>query len=59
MTTPPDHIVIPYTRFLECQDRRRTIAAALTRPTPPTNDADPKAVPDYPHAPISTAWSTS
>ena len=58
MTDPSeDHILIPYMRFLECQVRRRAVAAALRTPTPPINDADTPAVPDLPPTSVSTAWS--
>jgi hypothetical protein len=41
MTDSRVNALVPYTRFLECQDRRRRIAAELTRPDyPPPNDAD-------------------
>jgi hypothetical protein len=31
MTEPQQHVVVPYARFLACQDRRNRIAAELTR----------------------------
>lgn len=31
MTDPLVQVIVPYARFLECQDRRRRIAAELTR----------------------------
>ena len=40
-------VIVPYSRFLECQERRRGISAARTRPDhPPTinDDAVPAAV---------------
>jgi len=41
MTNSPANVVIPYSRFLECQERRRRIAAELTRgDRPPRIDAD-------------------
>ena len=37
------HVVVPYSRFVECQHRRDRIAAELTRrDQPPTIDADAK-----------------
>ena len=41
MTHSLDHVLVPYSRFLECKDRRQRIAAELTRRDhPPTIDAD-------------------
>ena len=41
MTDSRVNVLIPYSRFLECQDRRHRIAAELTPPDqPPTRDAD-------------------
>jgi len=41
MTNSLDHVLVPYSRFLECKDRRQRIAAELTRrDQPPTVDAD-------------------
>lgn len=41
MTDSLANVVIPYSRFRECQERRRRIAAELTRrDRPPTIDAD-------------------
>jgi hypothetical protein len=41
MTDSLAKVLIPYTRFLECQKRRSRIAAELTRrDRPPTIDAD-------------------
>ena len=35
------HVVVPYSRFVECQHRRDRIAAELTRrDQPPTIDAE-------------------
>jgi hypothetical protein len=59
MTAPPDLVVVPYARFLEYQERRRAIAAALADPIPPTNDAGPETALTHPPASVSTAWSTS
>jgi hypothetical protein len=40
MTDSLVNVLVPYSRFLECQDRRRRIAAELTRrDQPPTTDA--------------------
>jgi len=41
MTDPLDNVVVPYSRFLEFQDRRHHVAAAEPAPTdhPPTSDA--------------------
>lgn len=35
MTDSLANVVIPYARFLECQERRRRIAAELKLPDPP------------------------
>ena len=35
MTDSLANVVIPYARFVECQERRRRIAAELTLQTPP------------------------
>jgi hypothetical protein len=44
MTDTPAIVVVPYSRFLECQDRRRQIAANPTRrDQPPTIDDDDPA----------------
>jgi hypothetical protein len=59
MTDSPDHVVIPYSRFLECLERRRAIAAELIQPRPPTTDADVPPVPNHPPAPVSPTWRTS
>ena len=60
MTDPPVHELIPYSRFLECQDRRRKIGAELTHPDqPPTTDADVPPVPHLPPAPAGTVWRNS
>ena len=59
MTDSPDHVVIPYSRFLECLERRRAIAAALKQPRPPSTDADVPTVPGHPPAPASPTWRTS
>jgi hypothetical protein len=41
MTDSLANVLVPYSRFLECQDRRRRIAAELRLPDqPPTSDAD-------------------
>jgi hypothetical protein len=41
MTAPLVAVVVPYSRFLECQDRRRQFAAGLVPPDhPPTVDGD-------------------
>jgi hypothetical protein len=41
MTDPLTGVVIPYSRFLECRERRQRIAAELTPPDqPPASDAD-------------------
>ena len=54
MTDSPDHVLIPYLRFLECQNRRQTIAAELTPPDqPPTPEAD------VPPVPSETVWKES
>ena len=46
MTDSLVHILVPYSRFLECQDRRQQIAAELARPDqPPAIDADGKPAP--------------
>jgi hypothetical protein len=41
MTDPLESVVVPYSRFLEFQDRRHHVAAAEPAPTdhPPTSDA--------------------
>jgi hypothetical protein len=40
-------VVVPYTRFLECQDRRRRSAAGLPpRDQPPTIDAETTSAAD-------------
>jgi hypothetical protein len=47
MTDSHVSVVVPYSRFVECQDRRHRIAAALTPPEhPPAHDPDalPSAV---------------
>jgi len=31
MTDSLEHIVVPYTRFVECRERRKSVAAELTR----------------------------
>jgi hypothetical protein len=59
MTDNPAPVVIPYARFLECQERRRQLAADLHRPDPPTTHIDTPPIPDHPPLPKSTAWSTS
>ena len=59
MTDSPDHVVIPYSRFLECLERRRTIAADLIQPQPPTTDEDVPPVPNHPPTPVDHAWRTS
>jgi hypothetical protein len=44
--SPAAHVLVPYSRFLECRDRRHRIAAELTRrDQPPTIDADVVPVP--------------
>jgi len=57
MTDSPVHVLVPYSRFLECQDRRRKIAAELTqRDQPPTTDADVAPAPaDMASVPPQTA----
>jgi hypothetical protein len=41
MTDSLVNVLVPYSRFLKCQDRRHRIAAELTRrDQPPTIDAD-------------------
>jgi hypothetical protein len=37
--------VVPYSRFQECQDRRRQIVAELLRDPPPIIDAEVKPAP--------------
>jgi hypothetical protein len=59
MTDHPEHVVIPYARFLEGQERRRQIAGDLSQPPPPTTHEDTPPIPDHPPLPVSTAWSTS
>jgi hypothetical protein len=58
MTEPDEHLVIPYSRFLEWQERRRPIHEP-PRPEPPTTGADVPPAPADPHAPIATAWRSS
>ena len=59
MTAPPDLVVVSYARFLEFQERRRTIAAAFAYPIPTTSDGGTETALNHPPAPVSTAWSTS
>jgi len=41
MTDSLINVLVPYSRFVECQDRRRRVAAELTRrDQPPTIDGD-------------------
>ena len=54
MTDNPDHVVIPYSRFLECLERRRPIVER-PQPEPPTHDADVPPAPAGPHEPVTTA----
>jgi hypothetical protein len=52
MTDSRVNVVIPYSRFLECQERRRRIAAELTRrdrEQRPAVDADVLPVPPKVH----------
>lgn len=47
MTDSLANVVIPYSRFLECQEGRRRLAAELMpRDRPPTIDADVVPVAD-------------
>jgi hypothetical protein len=55
MTDTNDHVVIPYSRFLECLQRRHPIAAPPRR-EPPTSGADVPPPPDEPRDRILTAW---
>ena len=57
MTDTLDHVVIPYSRFLEWRDRRRTLDRPLPLP-PPTTDADTPPAPEHPQTPIATTWRT-
>jgi hypothetical protein len=57
MTDIPDHVVIPYSRFLEMLERRRTFGDD-PRPQPPKTGADLPPVPQQPPAPVATAWRT-
>jgi hypothetical protein len=56
MTDTPDHVVIPYSRFLEILEKRRI--GDRPRPQPPTAGADRPPAPDEPPAPLHTAWRT-
>jgi hypothetical protein len=56
MTDTPEHVVIPYSRFLECLEKRKSFDHIP--PRPPTTDADIPTVPHDPSAPIATAWRT-
>jgi hypothetical protein len=58
MTDPAEHVVIPYSRFLECRERRRTGAADFLKPQPPTTDQDVPPVPNHPSEPVSNARRT-
>ena len=52
MTDSLANVVIPYSRFLECQERREDIAAELARPDrPATIEADVEPAPPEPAAP--------
>jgi len=55
MTDTNDHVVIPYSRFLECLHRRHPIDDPPRR-EPPTSGADTPLAPDEPRDPIPTAW---
>jgi hypothetical protein len=57
MTDSSDHVVIPYSRFLEILEQRRK-SGADPRPQPPTTDADLPPVPHHPPAPLAPAWRT-
>ena len=57
MTDTLDHVVIPYSSFLEWRDKRRKPADAAP-PRPPTTDADLPPVPNHPPAPMATARRT-
>jgi len=61
MTDSLVNVLVPYSRFLECQDRRRRIAAELTRPDqPPTSDAEVMPVrPKCTTADGKSWWRTS
>ena len=50
MTDSRADVVIPYSRFLECQERREEIAAELARPDRPAT-----IVPDVKPAPAEPA----
>jgi hypothetical protein len=58
MAEPTEHIVIPYSRFLEYQERRRASGADVMKPGGPTIDDDAPHLPDQPSASESTAWRT-
>ena len=45
MTDSLANVVIPYARFLECQERRRSLAEVTSRDRPPTIDAALVCVP--------------
>jgi hypothetical protein len=55
MTEGPDHVLISYATFVECQQRRQRIAGELAPPKPPTIDTHMPPVPNHPPAPLSTA----
>jgi len=54
MTHWPANVLVPYARFLECQDRRRRFAAGVTPvDRPPAGEGD--AVPAPPEPPTTSS----